>query len=156
MIDSLINKAFEISQKFPVIRGKLSIKFMRFFVVGSTAFIINYTINNTLVFSFTKILDPDKTGRWIIVATSFFVAYTIAFVFNFTASRKWTFKSTSPDYKTQMVKFFIINAFNAISGSVVMAVLDNFGIPPYVSQPFFIATEMIWSYLLYSRWVFKS
>jgi putative flippase GtrA len=154
-MDNFIKTSHNLIKKFPIIGKLITEEFIRFFIIGFAAFLIAYLLNNILIFVFSAIIDPGEAERAAIVSISYIIAFIISFIFNFHFSRKWTFKSTSPNYKEQVTKFLIINIFNAIAGAIIISALDYVGIIPLISQPFIIAVQMFWSYFVYKVWVFK-
>jgi len=155
-MNALVSLAFKILSRFPLIGKHFTEEFIRFLVIGTSAFLINFAVYHSTVFLLEELFDTEnKVLRALMVGLPFLFAYFIAYIFNFTMSKKWTFKNTSPRTKVQATKFLLINTFNAISGSGFIALLDYFGIVPLISQPIFVATEAIWSYILYKFWVFK-
>lgn len=91
-------------------------KVLRFVFVGGTAFLIDYIINNLIVL-FLNITPHVESA----VANIFSV--TISGIYNFYLSRKWTFKSTDPNSKTQLVKFAILSVVNLIISSLSISFL---------------------------------
>ena len=148
--------AFSIAKRIPIIGKHFTEELIRFLIIGTSAFIINFVIYQSTLALVENLIDTnDDFTRALVVGLPFLLAYVVAFLFNFYMSKKWTFKDVSPQTGTQAIKFFSVNTFNAISGVVVIALLDNIGIIPLIGHPMFIATEAIWSFLLYKFWVFK-
>lgn len=148
MLASIINK---LSNK-----TKISTEFIRFVLIGGTSFVIFYTLNNSFVFGLDYLVDSqDETARGLIVWNSYIVAYLIAFVYNFNLSKNWTFKSSSENVKSKAIRFFAVNTINALAGAGFVTALDYLGVPPWISQPFFIGMQTIWTYFFYKLWVFE-
>lgn len=156
-MNTIVSFIYKIASKTPMIGDKFTEEFIRFVIIGGTSFVIFYTLNNSFVFGLDSLIDPETDHtRAAIVAGSYLSAYMIAFLFNFSLSRSWTFKSKGANYKKQAVKFFAVNTFNALAGAAFVTVLDYAGIPPFISQPFFIGMQTIWTFILYKKWVFQN
>jgi putative flippase GtrA len=155
-MNKLINFAQKIASKIPVIGKYFTDEIIRFLIIGTCAFLINFAIYQTSIRILEAIFDTNNDIlRALMVGLPFLFAYFIAYLFNFTMSKKWTFKDQSPKKGVQAMKFLLVNTFNALGGSGFIALLDYFGIRPIISQPIFVAMEAFWSYLLYKFWVFK-
>ena len=131
---------------------------MRFLIIGTSSSVLFYVLNNAILLAITKIFKTHSAGeRAILVSSVYLVAYSIAFVYNFLLSKNWTFKKRGKEtIKKESIRFFLVNTANAIGGAIFVAILDYFGIPPYISQIFFMAMQTIWTYLLYKKWVFSN
>lgn len=152
-IVTFINK---VSSKVPYIGRYLTEEFIRFAFIGGSSFIIFYILNNAFILVLEEIIESDTDFmRGFIVWNSYILAYLLAFIYNFTLSKNWTFKNKDNNYKSQVSKFFAVNAFNAFGGAAFVTILDYAGVPPYVSQIFFVGMQTIWTYILYKKWVFK-
>ncbi|MBN1331452.1 GtrA family protein [Candidatus Dojkabacteria bacterium] len=148
--------AHSIAKRIPVIGKYFTDQVIRFLIIGTSAFLINFAIYQSLILLLDHLIDSnDDIIRALIVGLPFLLAYFIAYLFNFYMSKKWTFKNQSPQTARQAFKFLAVNTFNAVSGAIIIAILDNIGIPPIIGQPLFVACEAFWSYLLYKLWVFK-
>lgn len=161
-MNKLVEVLYKIAKKLPIVNKFVTKEILRFLFIGSTSFIISYSVNTGLLLVSEKIFNYDEGARrGAIVIIVYLIAYLIAFIYNFTLSRNWTFQEQiiSKDIKHKVnkhiLKFLLVNTFNAILGALVIALLDQFGIPPYISQPFFIAAQTIWTYFLYKFWVFS-
>lgn len=155
-MNKLIKIVYNLTQRIPFIGPRITKQFLRFVSIGSLAFYIAYTINNSLIFLLDSIIKPDEDHiRWIIVIFSYLTAFIFSFTFNFNFSRKWTFKMTGRNKNSQLRKFFVVNTSNALAGATFVTILDHNGISPLVSQPFFIAMQTFWTFFLYRGWVFR-
>ncbi len=161
-MNKLIDLLYKIASKIPIINKFVSKELLKFLFIGGTSFIIFYSVNNLTLLLIDSIFDYDsKNIRALIVASVYIFAYIVAFIYNFCLSRSWTFgehlktiRSTT-SINNHVIKFFIVNATNAIVGSIVVTLLDRIGFPPHFTQPGFIALQTIWTYFLYKYWVFK-
>lgn len=172
-MNKIVEKLSAIFSKTPIIGKYFTEEFIRFIFIGGTSFIIFYTFNNSFVLGLDALIDSDNDiVRGLIVWNSYITGYIIAFIYNFSMSKNWTFKDAHMDEKgdvfqleiedrkrhkkmrIQVLKFFLINTCNAVAGAVVVTLLDYAGIPPWITQPFFIGLQMIWTYALYKFWVF--
>ncbi len=128
----------------------------RFLLIGGSSFLLFYALNNSILFILKFPFDnPNKITRAIIVSSAYLISYFLAFIYNFSFSKNWTFKSKNKEaIKKESMKFFIVNTFNAIAGSLFTTILDYFGIPPYISLIIFTSAQTIWTYFLYKLWVF--
>lgn len=155
-LDWAAELAHSIAKRIPVIGKHFTDEIIRFLIIGSSAFAINFIVYQSLLALLDYFVETDsEVLRAVIVGGPFLIAYVVAYIFNFYMSKKWTFKNSSPKTGSQAFKFLLVNTFNALSGSVVIAVLENFGLTPLLAHPLFVATEAIWSFLLYKFWVFK-
>ncbi len=155
-MSQLISIIHKISNRIPVLGKYFTEEFIRFVFIGGTSFIIFYFLNNSFIFLLEKIYSSQtSTARGLVVWNAYIVAYLLAFIYNFTLSKRWTFRNQSVTYREQLLKFFTVNIFNALTGAAFVTILDYIGIPPYISQPFFIAIQIFWTYFLYKRWVFS-
>lgn len=123
---------------------------LRFILVGA----INTFIDFFLLFFLSGI------GISVLVANTCSTA--TAFAFSFVANKKYTFKSSDGNTKHQIVKFIIVT----IAGLWVIQPVIIFSVMTLLSKEVWysiliaklIATagSLVWNYILYSRYVFKS
>lgn len=145
-----------LTNKIPIIGERITEELMRFIVIGSSSFIIAYVLNNGLIFILDSTINPETDfQRASLVWFSYISAFLVSFTFNFNFTRKWTFKITGPGLRRQLTKFFIINICNALAGAAFVTSLDLIGISPLISQPFFVAMQTLWTFVLYKKWVFS-
>lgn len=144
----------------------LSLKQLKFIVVGVLNTLIHFLILNTLVFGF----DIDKVLAGVFAALS-------AMIFSFVANRQYVFRSKSTRIKREIIVFFvgtIIGAFVFNYGTYLLALHGLEAIRAatllYVrilSSAFFdilqvnlslvagSAVALVWNYNFYHRIVFK-
>lgn len=125
---------------------------LRFIVVGAVNTVIDFGIFNIL---------------WKLVGLPVLVSNTIstgcAMVFSFFANKKFTFKSTSTDYRREVILFFIFTIVGIwlIQNLVIKGILLILpaGWPVALSRNLakILATlvSLIWNYITYDRIVFK-
>lgn len=158
-MNKIVTFLHSIANRVPVVGKFFTEEFIRFVFIGGSSFIIFYTLNNLFILILEHLIgSSNDQQRAIIVSGSYITAYFIAFLYNFALSRQWTFqqgKANATQVRTEAFKFLFINILNALGGAIFVTILDYFGIPPFVSQPFFIAVQMVWTYFLYKYWVFN-
>ncbi len=136
------------------------IQFLKFLVVGGSAFIIDFTINILIV----------NALNWDPRLESFFantISYSVALVYNYILSSRWSFNSPSNAKKKNIKgKFIAVNIFNLIFSSFVIAWLVGFlQTPTFSFIPFAYVQPLakilvngimlISSFILYRTFVFK-
>ncbi|MCB0743749.1 MAG: GtrA family protein [Ignavibacteriae bacterium] len=132
-------------------------EFLRFLIIGSSTFVIDFSINNLIVL----ILQTDPTHESVIANM---ISVPIAFIYNFTFSSKWTFKNTI-DRKKKFLKFLGVGIFNYIVSTFLIGLLVEYltnsnlvhsHTTIQAGSKFLIMSLMtFWSYIIYKFWVFK-
>lgn len=136
------------------------LQFMRFVLVGGSAFLIDFTINSVIVASL----------RWEPKIESFFantVSYSLTLIYNYLMSSRWTFNSIKIEQRNKVkYKFIGVNIFNLVWSSFVIAWFVGILHTPYFAfipegykQPLakFVITSfmVVSSFILYRKFVFK-
>lgn len=126
---------------------------VRFGLVG----IINTVIDFSLLFGLTLIGLPTITANILSSST--------AFILSFLLNKKVTFKTSGTDLKREIGLFIVVTLFGlwVIQNLVILAVewgLRTSGLSPYIilaiAKVLATGVSLIWNYVMYSRFVFKS
>lgn len=126
---------------------------VRFGLVG----IINTVIDFSLLFGLTLIGLPTITANILSSST--------AFILSFLLNKKVTFKTSGTDLKREIGLFIVVTLFGlwVIQNLVILAVewgLGTSGLSPYIilaiAKVLATGVSLIWNYVMYSRFVFKS
>ena len=126
---------------------------LRFALVGGINTVIDFGILFSLVY-----LGLDKIP-------SNFISTSTAFIFSFFANKTFTFKSKSGNAKREFGLFIVVTLFGlwvlqplVISGvSFILAPLQmSEGAILFIGKIIATVVSLIWNYIMYSRFVFKT
>ncbi len=125
---------------------KQSDSFLRYLVVGGTAFAIEYL-------SYLLLL---KGLRLNYVAASVIV-YSVIFWFVFYLNRRWSFQSDGA-IGPQLIKYLLLFAFNNLVGNVwlMQFLTETLQISPLLSPIIKMACIVIWNYFIYKHIIYRS
>lgn len=152
----------EVSKKSIKILKKnfLSKKFLAFFTVGLTAFVIDTAVLNIIRFIIYDGKDPQVFG---LIFLSKLVSSTFGLATSFFLNRNITFKETNEKTGVSAVKFIISQAFILLTANVLFVsyssflvqVIDKETIVANFSNVLTEGTKMILSFIVYKHFVFK-
>ncbi|MFA5303279.1 MAG: GtrA family protein [Candidatus Nanoarchaeia archaeon] len=103
---------------------KLPKKFIKYFLVGGLAFIMDYSLSMFffIFLSFTEVLS-NSLSVFIVSVMKFFI------------NKKFTFKNTSKKAKEQLMMSFVVMGFYLIFTSTLVYLLSNIlKIPFYITK----------------------
>lgn len=134
-------------------------QFVRYVIVGTLSFILEYSIFNFLYYYFFKIIEIsielkvlNKQSLILIISNS--IAYFIVFWFCFFLNRNWSFKSKS-NLKIQLLKYTLLFFFNLFFGNIFLSFLNNtFLLEPYFSKFILMLTITIWNFVIYKKIIY--
>jgi len=125
---------------------------IRFALVGGT----NTAIDFGILFTLKLIGLPEIPSN--------FISTSIALIFSFFANKKFTFKDTNTQDKTQFIKFLSITLFGLwIIQPVILwffnLILKPLSLDSYVvlliGKIFATCVTLVWNYILYRKFVYK-
>ena len=125
---------------------------IRFALVGGT----NTAIDFGILFTLKLIGLPEIPSN--------FISTSIALIFSFFANKKFTFKDTNTQDKTQFIKFLSITLFGLwIIQPVILwffnLILKPLSLDSYVvlliGKLFATCVTLVWNYILYRKFVYK-
>lgn len=125
---------------------------IRFALVGGT----NTAIDFGILFTLKLIGLPEIPSN--------FISTSIALIFSFFANKKFTFKDTTTQDKTQFIKFLSITLFGLwIIQPVILwffnLILKPLSLDSYVvlliGKIFATCVTLVWNYILYRKFVYK-
>ena len=123
-------------------------EFLRFFVVGFTAFIVDFGILNIQIY----ILNFNPFIGIISVAN--LISVCIAIVYGFIMQRTWAFKSKGDDVMKQGGKYAAVSLFNLVLNNIFYGILIAVGVIPPIAKILVTGAQMLWAYYLYKLFVF--
>ncbi len=125
---------------------KLEKSFIRYIVIGGTAFLIEYLSYLILL----KLLHIDYIIAGIIV-------YSVIFWFVFYMNRSWSFQSQAA-VLPQLIKYLLLFSFNNLVGNIwLMRLLTEvIGISPLISPLIKMACIVIWNYFIYKHIIYRT
>lgn len=145
-------------------------RFLRFIMVGVSSFLIDFTLNNIVLF-LLRIETPTlifginikPEAEESIIAN--LISVPVAFTYNFLLSRNFTFKSKSTKRRKQLVRFFIVQVTNFILSTLIIALMVNTLTKLEITQSAQLIQAiskftvtcifMFINFALYNIWVFK-
>jgi putative flippase GtrA len=126
---------------------------LRFALVGGINTVIDFGILFSLVY-----LGLDKIP-------SNFVSTSVAFIFSFFANKTFTFKSKTGNAKREFILFIIVTLFGLwVLQPLVITAMSYLLTPLHVKEGALLlisklvatVVSLIWNYIMYSRFVFKT
>ncbi len=125
---------------------KLERSFIRYLVVGGSAFMIEYLSYLFLL----KVLKVNYISASIIV-------YSVIFWFVFYTNRRWSFQSDGA-LLPQLVKYILLFAFNNLVGNVALLrfLTETLQISDVISPIIKMACIVIWNYFIYKHIIYRS
>jgi len=122
------------------------LQFVRFAIVG----IFNTAIDYAVYLVLTRIL-----GVYFLIAN--FVAVVVAMTFSFFVNKKWTFKNTSANIKSQYLKFAVINLGALILNNFFVYIFVNYAhLYDLLAKFIVIVITLNWNFWLNKYWTFKA
>lgn len=165
---NLLNNLIDLTQRLPLLK-LLPVNFYRFFVVGVTVFVIDYTFFNIFFFAlglqtkFTLINITDDIALAFSLANMCSVA--ISTVVGYQLNKHWSFENDSDNVATQFSKYVAVALFNNIFNNVFFGILFyevfaesalvNVRVTATVSKVLSTAFQAITSYIAYKYVVFR-
>ncbi len=143
-----------------LLKSKNTQQFIKFLVVGSTAFLVDISINILIVTTLSIEIRKEA-------AIANVLSYSIALIYNFILSNYWSFKSEDGEQRgvDTMIRFVGVNLFNLAWTSVavwyVVGIVSSMDILPSenfvqpVSKLLVNALLTVVSFLLYKKFVFS-
>ncbi len=125
---------------------KLERSFIRYIIVGGSAFLIEYLSYLFLL----KVLKVDYIAASMLV-------YSIIFWFVFYTNRRWSFESDGA-MLPQLLKYVLLFAFNNLVGNVLLLrfLTETLKISAVVSPIIKMACIVIWNYFIYKHIIYRS
>ena len=126
---------------------------LRFALVGGINTVIDFGILFSLVY-----LGLDKIP-------SNFISTSVAFIFSFFANKTFTFKSKTGNAKREFILFIIVTLFGLwVLQPLVITTMSHLLTPLHVKEGALLlmsklvatVVSLIWNYVMYSRFVFKT
>ena len=126
---------------------------LRFALVGGINTVIDFGILFSLVY-----LGLDKIP-------SNFISTSVAFIFSFFANKTFTFKSKTGNAKREFILFIIVTLFGLwVLQPLVITTMSHLLTPLHVKEGALLlmsklvatVVSLIWNYIMYSRFVFKT
>lgn len=126
---------------------------LRFALVGGINTVIDFGILFSLVY-----LGLDKIP-------SNFISTSVAFIFSFFANKTFTFKSKTGNAKREFILFIIVTLFGLwVLQPLVITAVSHVLTPLHVKEGallfigkiFATVVSLIWNYIMYSRFIFKT
>ncbi len=119
--------------------------FIRYLIVGGSAFVIEYSFYQLLYRFFS--LD---------YAISSVIVYSVMFWLVFFMNRQWSFQSNGNIYK-QIFKYLLLFFFNNIVGNVLLMrfLVETVNLSPDIAPVFKMAMIVIWNYFIYKHFIYK-
>lgn len=142
----------------------LQTRFVKFFISGVSAFLVDLVILNLVSYIF---FEGGNYSLFELVSVPKLVSASIALLFNFYLNRRWVFQVESTSATRQGVKFIAVAFLNLIVASIffdiyheiVAQFFSNGALTPAlintISNFASEATKMIFSFVLYKYFVFK-
>ncbi len=127
-------------------RLRIERSFIRYLVVGGSAFIVEYLSYLFLL----KVLKINYVHASIIV-------YSIIFWFVFYTNRRWSFESDGA-MLPQLLKYVLLFAFNNLVGNVVLLrfLTETLKISDVISPIIKMACIVVWNYFIYKHIIYRS
>ncbi len=124
---------------------KIDKSFIRYILVGGTAFLIEYASYLILL----NLLHIDYIVAGIIV-------YSIIFWFVFYMNRSWSFQSEAA-VLPQLIKYLLLFGFNNLVGNIWLMrfLTETLGISPLISPIIKMACIVIWNYFIYKHIIYR-
>ncbi|MFD2248432.1 GtrA family protein [Pontibacter ruber] len=139
------NESSMISFTMPEKWGSLSIKFLKFGLVGLSGIVVDFGIT----FMAKERLHWNK-----------YVANSLGFIFactsNYILNRLWTFHSTNPQILEQYLKFILVSVVGlGLNNLLVYFLHDRLGARFYPSKLAAVALVMFWNFAANYLFTFK-
>lgn len=116
----------------------------KFLIIG----ILSFGIDLGTLTALSQIFGVDL---WI--ATP--IAFIVSLIFNFWAQRVFTFQATN-NASASFLKYGTLVVFNIFATDVIVNAFDAFGPGYAVGKVCATISTMVWNYLLYKYWIFRS
>jgi len=141
-------------------------EFLRFFVSGSTAFLVDFVILNLLILAFNfnnnvlYILGIKINITVKIIGIAIFIPNVISTIFGiittFSLNKYWTFKSKINTIFSETWRFGLVLIFNYILNNILFGLIrQNFYLSDQVIKIVVTGMQMFWTFLLYKFVVFR-
>jgi putative flippase GtrA len=120
-------------------------QFFRYFVVGTTSFVIDFGL---------LILFKEVFGWKPVFAVV--VMQVIVLLYNFTLNKYWSFKSTESSHR-QVARYLILQSWNYVFGVGMMYLFNE--LIQFDYRLVRLGTVMLmtlWNFLLYKYWVYQT
>lgn len=125
-------------------------EFIKFVVVGGTAFLVDF-----LTLNFFTVLLNFKTYLFGVLFLPNLISTGIAIIYNYFLQKNWAFKSQQKSY-SEAVRFLAVQVFNlVIFNGIIFGIITQAGISVQITKIFVTGMQMIVSYVLYKFFVFK-
>lgn len=120
-------------------------QFMKFGMVG----VLNTSIDFALFTVFYSLLHVHYLLANVI---SFCIAVTNSYILN----RRWTFRSDNPAWRTEAIKFLIVNLISlGLSEILLFVIVEHFHVHKMVGKVMAIGVVLCWNYFGTRFWAFR-
>lgn len=136
-----------IKKLFDTVTSK---QFVRFFVIGITAFIIDFSLLSLFILVFNIPAEEHLKQTVANVASS-----GIAIVINYFIQRNWAFESKNRNVGKEAGKFLGVHAFNIIVFQSLLFSVVNYFLPAWLTKVIVTFIQLASSFVLYKFFVFK-
>ncbi len=125
---------------------KVERSFIRYIIVGGSAFAIEYL-------SYLFLLKALKFNY----VTASIIVYSVIFWFVFYTNRRWSFQSDGA-VLPQLVKYLLLFAFNNLVGNILLLrfLTETLKISDVISPIIKMACIVIWNYFIYKHIIYRS
>lgn len=130
----------------PLIANRPMIRqFIKFGLVGAMNTVIDYALFTT----FFYLLNVHYLAA---NAMSFTIAVTNSYVLN----RRWTFRSDNPNWRTEAVKFVVVNIIGlGLSEMILFILVEHLGFHQLMAKALAIIVVLFWNFTGTRFWAFR-
>jgi putative flippase GtrA len=134
-------------------------QFIRFFISGGLAFIVDFGILMFLLYivKYTDSYTVQIFGVTLHLVYANLVSTFLGTVASFVLNKYYAFQSRTGGRETskQFSQFFVVGIFNYFVHNILFGYATLLGIAAPIAKFVLIALQMIWSFFLYKIVVFK-
>lgn len=141
-------------------------EFLRFFISGSVAFLVDFIILNLLIVIFKNnngslsFFNTQITDNTYILSLPIFIPNAISTIFGiittYSLNKYWAFKSKTNNIVKEGGRFALVLLLNYLLNNVFFGLIrENSAISEQIIKIIVTAMQMFWTFLLYKFFVFR-
>lgn len=119
-------------------------KATHYVIAGGCAFALEYSLFNLLFYVF---------AQNIIIANS--ASFLLGLLTSFILNKNFVFKSVAHNAAGQFIKYCLLAGFNLLVSGLLIKLLINLGIPPFIAKGLVIGMIAVWNYSIFNKLIFK-
>lgn len=126
-------------------------EFQKFFVIGISTFILDFTLLQIFLRAFN--IPPEDHARETVANIG---SSLIAIAVNYILQRSWAFQSKNKNIVRESGKFFLVQGLNLVLFQTLLFSAVNYLLTPGISKVIVTGIQIAFSFVMYKFFVFKT